>query len=847
MVTRHPLLRPAIAFVAGIAFAGFWSIDWRGGFGIAAIAASLAWMFASRRTLLAMASWLFIGASLMSFRMEARDPDDLRNILGADSEMVTVRGVLDGDPEQQTLEHDRRSRYRTTARVRVSEIERHHMWQPASGEIAVSTPDFVEEPFLAGSRVEIAGVLASPQGPTAPGLFDFEQYLKWQRIYFVLRTESTNDWKWIQPSESWTGAPIYRRFNEWARHTLRRGIPYDENTRLLWAMVLGWKPGLTNEIAQPFMRTGTLHIFAISGLHIALIAALFIGFQRGMWIPGFVIHWWSKFIPEVNLGLSRAWAGATAIPVIWFYTGATGWQASAIRSTIMSTVVILGWISKRPHNLLNSLSAAGLLILLWQPEQLFQPGFQLSFLLLATFGIWPAMPPNNPWPNPTVYLGQAEQNPWDDPKQRNAWTWLLAKVYEKLTGQDPFLPRHLRPDWRQKLDWLPAWLLNGLNISIAALLGSLPVVAAYFNLVSFSSLMANLVIVPISGIALGASLVSLIFASAPWIPEWANFISWETMRFMVWFCRSLESFHWTYRYVEAPGPLAVVAYYLVFLGVVLGWMRKRVVAVAISALALFVMVRAVWNEQTTTSVTLLPGAGVVFVDAPGVRNDFLVDCGRDRDAATLIGPFLRGRGVDSLPTIILTHGSVERVEGYWRLAEEFSVRTTITSAARSRSPKYREILGELAEHPQRWRKVVAGDLVSGWTVWHPAYGEDFQKAEDDSIVLSREIAGVRIVLLSELGRAGQQRLAQSERAAHAAVVLAGFPTEGQPLERALFQTLQPKVVLLGGRHPRGPKMVRELNARGASTASTMEQQAITLRARRGTLTIEGMRGFRHDF
>ncbi len=91
----------------------------------------------------------------------------------------------------------------------------------------------------------------------APGLFDFERYLKWQRIFFAVRVDSTNEWTLKGAASGMVGAPLYRRFNEWAQRTLRRGLPDDESARLLLAMALGWKPGLTNEISQPFMRTGT--------------------------------------------------------------------------------------------------------------------------------------------------------------------------------------------------------------------------------------------------------------------------------------------------------------------------------------------------------------------------------------------------------------------------------------------------------------------------------------------------------------------------------------------------------------------------------------------------------------
>jgi ComEC/Rec2-related protein len=817
MVTKHPLLRPAIAMALGIVLASLLTLDWRLGFASAALSGFTACVLKNHRVLLGCAFWFFFGASLLSFRYAPRDPTDLRHIIGDRPELVTIVGILSDDPEHRVLEQERRTRSRTTARISVEQIKRDENLIATVGDVAISTTGFTSDDFVSGARVEIQGVIERPRGPLAPGLFDFEHYLKWQRIFFVLRAENTNDWKLLQPAKGWSSAALYRNFNNWARRTLQRGIPEDENTRLLWAMALGWRPGLTNEVAAPFQRTGTLHIFAISGLHIAMIAAILVKTLQILRVP-------------------RNWAGSIAIPIIWFYTGATGWQASAIRSTIMSSVIIIGWILKRPNNLLNSLAASGLLIFLWQPEQLFQPGFQLSFLLLLSFAVWPGMSPNTPWPDPSIYLGHAEPEEFEFKPHINAWTKLLATIFEKLTGRDPMLPADLRPKWRQRLDPAAIWLLNGINISLASLAGSLPVIAQYFNLISFSSVFANLVIVPTSGIALGCSMGSLVLWWIPFASEALNWVSWGTMYFMVWFCRALEHFRWTYEYIKAPGAIVIAAYYVGFLTILKGYKR-----IAIAAFAIVVAI-PLWKEATTTSVTLLPGSGVVFIDAPWWKNDLLIDCGRDHEAATIVKPFLRSRGVDQLPGIVLTHGDVAHVEGYKRLAEEFDPQITYTSAARSRSPKYREILRLLDANRSKRKIVAAGDVIAGWKVMHPKRDEDFARADDEAIVLSKEIAGEKALLLSELGRLGQQALVACGEGLKSDVVFAGSPTDGQPLRPELLEVIKPKVVVFAGSDAKSQRALRDLRTRATNVVTTIDERAVTLTARRGKVVLETISG-----
>ena len=166
-----------------------------------------------------------------------------------------------------------------------------------------------------------------------------------------------------------------------------------------------------------------------------------------------------------EMQLPRGLCGWLVIPLIWFYTAATGWQPSAIRSTLMMTIIIAGWSLKRPTDLLNSLATAALIILIFDPQQLFQASFQLSFF---------------------VVLGIAVLAP---PLERFR-SWLLQP--------DPLLPPELRPRWKQWLDAPVRMVTTSVGTSVAAWLGSMPLIAYYFYMVTPVSLLANVIIVPLS-------------------------------------------------------------------------------------------------------------------------------------------------------------------------------------------------------------------------------------------------------------------------------------------------------------------------------------------------------------
>src|SRR6266545_3279335 len=332
---KRPLLIVALLFLAGVLFAEF--APWicppflLAGAGLAV---GVLCLFAGRyRPGLLAALLVLAGAANLTLRTRVVAPDDLRHLLGADAQLISLRGTLPETPYQRVYQHEADITWRTLAEIQVHSMRRHgDDWAPASGRIVASTPGVLLEHFFGGCVVEVEGVLAQPLPPAVQGQFDYRTYLARRDIHFQLRVTSTNDWKLAREFAQPARPPLSDRFSRWAMGTLGRGLPEDESLRLLWTMTLGWKTGLTGEVSEPFMRSGTMHVFAISGLHIALIAGLLVAVFR-------------------VFRLARTWCGLVVIPLIWCYTGVTGWQASAIRSTLMMTVIIAGWSLRRPSDL----------------------------------------------------------------------------------------------------------------------------------------------------------------------------------------------------------------------------------------------------------------------------------------------------------------------------------------------------------------------------------------------------------------------------------------------------------------------------------------------------------------
>jgi competence protein ComEC len=795
---KRPLAAVVACYTVGLLFAEVLQPPLGVLFAIAFVVFASALMIAKLRSWLIWPLVVLAGWTNLASRTAVVSPNDLRTLLGNTAAVVSVRGKLLETPRLRIFQSDSREAERTLAQVQVAALRRGTNWQPAFGQIAVTTPGTLPDNCFAGQTVEINGVMALPPLPLAEGLFNYRAYLQWQGIYYELKTDSANDWVVLSPGKS---PPLSDRFIAWARKTMTLGLPHDLATQLMPAMTLGQKAALTDEVSEPFMRSGTMHIFAISGLHIALIAGILLGLLRVFQLP-------------------RLACGLIVLPLIWFYTAATGWQPSAIRSTIMMSIIIGGWSLKRPSDLLNSLAAAAFIILVWDPQQLFQASFQLSFFVVLSIAL---IAPR------------------------------LNKLRDRLLQSDPLLPPQLVPRWRRWLNPPLRFVTTCFTTSLAAWLGSLPLTAFYFHLFSPVTLLANLIIVPLASLALMANLGSLLCGFwLPWATELFNNSGWFFMSAMIDTSESVTKLPGAFFYVPAPMCWSIAIYFAALIGMASGWLLSRRRRVWSAAALVLVVAGFFWRwEQSRdeTKLTVLPlnGGHCVFVDAPGRENDRLVDCGNENAVEYTLKQFLRGQGVDHVQHLILTYGSLRNVGGADLLNQLFGVGEVETSSVHFRSRAYRKIVAEFERPPGRHKIVNRGDTMDRWHVLHPAATNDFSHADDNALVLLGDYSGAHILLLSDLGRVGQDALLSRTNDLHADIVVTGLPIKGQPLCNALLNAIQPKVIVVAdSKFPATRRASRALKkrlaGRGVPVIYTRTAGAVTILANSSGWKLRAMDG-----
>ncbi len=311
-----------------------------------------------------------------------------------------------------------------------------------------------------GTPIRFTGRLVPLEGASVPGGFDAGAF--YFRQWGALAKLEIREGDHLELRPGHAGSTIVRRALELRvrlEAALLLGVPpaLEPYSRLVAAMALGARENSPEELEEAFRRSGTLHLFAVSGLNVAIVAAMLIRLAAFFGIP-------------------RAWAAPVAIPLVLFYSAITGLSPSAVRAALMASAFLAGYALREKPRLLNSLGFAALLLFAYDPQQLFQPGFQLSFAVLLFIGLL-ARP-----------IGEAFAKPF------------LA---------DPFLPQSLIRPARRFADRCAGWTAAVVAVSVASWLGSLGLLAWHFKNISVVGLIANVFMVPTASIIMGLAAASL--------------------------------------------------------------------------------------------------------------------------------------------------------------------------------------------------------------------------------------------------------------------------------------------------------------------------------------------------
>lgn len=576
-----------------------------------------------------------------------------------------------------------------------------------------------------GNQVRLFGVAERIAPPRNPGEFDMRSYLARQDVYHGLLVRYAENGRILSHSG---GNPIRRAAQQsrnWMQAALSRGLEDSpEIHALISGMVLGARDKTPDEIEEQFQQTGTLHLFAVSGLNVAIVAQL-------LWIIAIAAR------------VPKRWAIALIIPALFFYAAITGLNTSSVRAALMGAILLGGFFVERRVLAVNSVAAAAFLILCYDTNQLFSPGFQLSFAVVLAI----------------IVLA--------DPLYR-----FLLRWWEP----DPFLPRSFVGNIPRLAQRSWQAVARALSVSLAAWIGSTPLILPYFHLITPVSLLANLVVVPIAFLVLAVGLMSLLVAAfSPALTVILNNANWSLAWVILGSVQLFARAPASHFYLELPH----------------------------------------WPNGAHTELTALDlnEGAAVHVRTAGAH--WLFDPGGERDFKRVLRSYLRSRGVNRLDGLLLTHGDATHIGGAGAVLDAFRPRQVVDSPSPDRSIVHRRLIFQCAERSIPRKLVGAGDEVRlspdvTARILFPLPDSRARIADDQALVVQLVLPGnSRVLLMSDSGETTERMLLAAQPDLRSDLVIKGQHHSGVSGSPEFLDAVRPQVIIATARESAENQRIKE--------------------------------------
>jgi competence protein ComEC len=796
----------ALAVTAGIVADRYGSIP----LGVslaAAIAALAAWALTRRSkhvglplVYLAVAAGA-LGAGYDQWHRDWYPPDDIGNFTAVEPRPTRLRGVLVEEPiinwqlPQSPLQSIRRVDP-TQAVVEVKQLRQQEGWCAVSGRAKLIVGGHLQRLHL-GDELEVVGRLSAPHGPANPGESDYASVLRDQRIRAVVQVQKTPDGV-RRLAEGWprsvTGWLAVAR--GWGQRALQESVPA-EQAGVASALLLGEGSTMTNEDWEKYIKTGVIHVLAISGQHLVVMA-------------------WFLWMVLRLLGVRRR-KGALAVALFLLaYSLLTGGRPPVIRAVVTVCAYCGGILLLRPTMPANTYALAWLTVAALNPADLGNTGCQLSFLAVAV-----------------LY-------------------WGIGGWLRRPTDPLDVLIEQSRPPWQRRLRWLGRKVALAYAITAIVWLAAAPLVAARYHLVSPVGILIGPPALFLAMVALITGFLVLV-ATLIWWP--LAVLPAALMGLCLTGCEFLvglgQRWRFAYRYVGDVPDWWLWGFYLgLFAFLLVEPLRRHARRFALAGLAWLCLglaaglARPLPDGLRCTFLAVGHGGCTVLETADG--RVLLYDAGAlggPDVARRQIAPFLWHQGVRRLDEVFLSHADLDHFNGLPGLLERFAVgRVTCTPTFADKTTEgVRVVLDTMHRYGVPTRIVRAGDrLTAGdlvFDVLHPPPVGPEGNENARSLVLLVRHAGHTLLLTGDLEGPGLARVL-SLPPCPVDVLMA--PHHGSRIANttSLAAWARPQVVISCQGPPRNPTRPDPYSQAGARFLGTWPEGAVTVHSAPGKLTVE---------
>jgi competence protein ComEC len=531
---------------------------------------------------------------------------------------------------------------------------------------------------------------------------------------------------------------IAERLRTRVHHTIDRALPPGPAS-LVRAFATGDRSAIPDELDQAFQASGLSHLLAVSGLNLAIVAGIFV------FLLGAVL----KRSEVIALGFSvRRSAALLAMPAVVFYTFLVGASPSAVRSALMVLALLVGQLSARLRETWSALALAVIVMVAWDPATLGDVSFQLSFAAVA--GLLRLQPA------------------------------LMTLVPDRV---------RTAPTWQR-------WPVDIFLATVAATVGTMPLVGRHFGRVAWAGLLANLPAGPLSSLVLVplSLLGGLLGTVSATLAQPILWLAGGAAEALAWLAQAFAGLPGASFEIPQPTILECVLFYGITFGLaaglaevpdgpvalsggptrVAGAKRRRALGFA-AACAIAILLSYAGGQwarrhtQDATWVQLPVGQGdAAVLELPEGRT-VLVDVGPPGDAAErVILAYLRHRRIPRIDLVVLTHPHADHVGGLPTLAAAIPIGEVWWNGDRRESTDV--LLQPLAQLPNRIVTASTTPYRAGEAILRvlsPRRSpEGYATVNDASVVLSLEVHGQRVLLMGD-----------AEADAEAQLVASGIPLQ----------------------------------------------------------------------
>ncbi|MBA4600784.1 DNA internalization-related competence protein ComEC/Rec2 [Thermoactinomyces mirandus] len=561
------------------------------------------------------------------------------------------------------------------------------------------------------SVIRLSLRLEKPAKPRNPGGMDYQAYLFRHQIHWIGKGRFEN----VTAVTETRMHPLVW-IEKWRmRLSGKLDALYDESVAgFLKGLLLGERTEVEPAWERQFSTLGIVHLLSISGLHVTVLAG--------------AVYFIFKLI-----GLTREKAALFVLLFLPVYAVLAGLDAPVVRATIMAGLAMISLFFQKPKDSFSFLGVAFLLQSAWNPYQIFEAGFQLSFMLTAGL------------------ITLTEPIARRLPVSRPTFCYLAAS------------------------NFIAQWL-------------SFPVVIYHFHEYSVLSWLVNFLLVPLfSFVILPSAFVSLVWglvfeAGAQLLAGLLQGMILSVQILAEWMTR-WQGFHLAWR--SPPGWWIILYYVTTALGL-WGWLqphgRKTVRAGSVLLLSILIAVLITGKDPYTVRLAFLDvGQGDATVIETENGFTALIDGGgnavfareswrKRKDpfeaGADIIVPYLKSRGIRQIDLLIMTHGDTDHINGLLDVIERFPVRSVVCNFHLPRNEIEHKIMMELGKREipvnvPRTGKTWQIDKGVLLTFMHPepdVGAKDRKETNDDSVVILLSVHGFQVLLPGDIGVETEKRL-----------------------------------------------------------------------------------------